>query len=359
MREALRLARQGAGATSPNPMVGAVVVKGDEVIARGWHRRAGTPHAEAVALDRAGDGARGADLYVNLEPCCHTGKTPPCADRIVRAGVARVVASMCDPYEEVSGGGFRKLRRAGITVEVGDGGDESAKLNEAFLKRVLTGLPWVDLKMASTLDGRIADKAGKSKWITGEESRSEVHRLRREADGVLIGTGTAIADNPHLTIRAIKSAAEPLRIVLDHDLNISPRANLFSSRLDPERTILVCRADPPCERARRLESTGARLLPLAGWKAGRAPLRPLLRRLTRLGINRLLVEGGGEVAGKFLDARLVDRFHLFLAPKAIGKGVDLLSGLRDRKLNSALTMEIRSAKLRGNDLHIVLEPGGK
>ncbi len=359
MREALRLARRGTGTTSPNPMVGAVVVKRGKVIARGWHRKAGDPHAEVIALDRAGDAARGGTLYVTLEPCCHTGRTGPCTERVIRAGVVRVVASMTDPNEAVAGKGFRALRRAGIEVEVGDGKGEAAGMNEAFLKRVRTGLPWIDLKMASTLDGRVADSRGVSQWISGRESRAEVQRLRRKTDAILIGVGTALADNPSLTVRNGKTSRQPARIVLDRNLRIQPSAKLFNDAGGRHGdTIVVCAGDAPARRLNRLETAGAKIMTAGRWKDGHVALRPLLRRLARSGLNRILVEGGGAVAGSFIDAGLVDRFHLFLSPKALGPGIDLLSGLRERRLDQAIPLKIQSAKKRGEDLHITFEREG-
>ncbi len=355
MAAALRLAAKGAGRCAPNPMVGAVVVRAGDVISRGWHRRAGGDHAEVVALRRACDRARGATLYVTLEPCCHTGRTGPCTGAIADAGIARVVAPLADPFEKVAGGGFRILRRHGIRVDVGEGRAEARRLNEAYFRRIATGRPWVDLKMASTLDGRIADRRGESKWITGEEARRDVQRLRARSDALLVGAGTVIADDPKLTVRPGAVGREPFRIVLDGALRVSPRAALFTGNVDPRRTVVVCTADPDARRARAIEKTGAVLIPVRRWRGGRAPLRTVLRTIAAIGVNRLLVEGGGDTAGSFVAAGLVDRFHLFVAPKALGEGVGILRGLPGRSLRGAKRFRLAGVTRRGGDVRIVYE----
>jgi len=352
MREALRLALLGTGTTAPNPLVGAVVVRGGRVVGRGWHRRAGTAHAEVLALEEAGTRAKGATLYVTLEPCRHTGRTGPCTERIREAGVARVVAAIRDPFPKVAGRGFRELARYGIAVEIGDGAADALRLNEAYLLRVKSGRPWVDLKLATTLDGRIADARGVSRWITGEAARARGHELRRAADAVVVGVRTVLRDDPALTARAGGEVREPLRVVLDGRLRTPPSARLFSC--DPSRVRIASLRGAPEARRRRLERLGAGVWTLPASRGG-VSLTALLRALAAEGVNRVLVEGGGLVAGAFLRAGLVDRMHLFLAPIALGSGVEALGGLGALPLARAARLRVMEAVPAGEDLEIRLE----
>ncbi|MFN3648102.1 MAG: bifunctional diaminohydroxyphosphoribosylaminopyrimidine deaminase/5-amino-6-(5-phosphoribosylamino)uracil reductase RibD [Armatimonadota bacterium] len=312
MARALELAARARGRTAPNPMVGAVVVSGGRVVGEGWHPRAGEPHAEVFALREAGEAARGATLYVTLEPCCHHGRTPPCAEAVVRAGIRRVVAATGDPFPRVSGGGFGRLREAGIEVECGLLAREALELNRAYFRAVRTGLPWLTLKMAVTLDGKIATRTGDSRWVTGEAAREQVHRLRDWHDAVLIGSGTARADNPQLTAR-LDGARSPLRVVIDARAELSPESLLARTAREVP-TLLAC--GPEAETG-PLERWGVEVvrLPLA---AGRVPLEPLLRELVRRGIHSVLCEGGARLAGSLLDAGLVNELAWFIAPKLVG-----------------------------------------
>ncbi len=352
MMEALRLARLGSGTTSPNPMVGAVVVRGDRIVGRGYHRKAGGPHAEIFALREAGARARGAHLFVTLEPCCHVGRTGPCTDRVLEAGIARVVAAIPDPFEKIAGRGLRLLRRAGVQVEVGDGAEEATRLNEAYLLRVREGRPWVDLKLAVTLDGKIADSRGRSRWITGELARKRGHHLRWGADAILVGGRTVRADDPKLTARLGKRVRQPLRVVLDPRLRTRADARILGG--DPTRVRIAAAGDPAPAKRRRLERLGAVVWSFPAGRGERILLRPLLRKLASEGVNRLLVEGGGLTAGAFLRERLADRVHLFLAPRALGEGADAFAGLGALPLARAAGFRVDGVARVGEDLEIVL-----
>jgi diaminohydroxyphosphoribosylaminopyrimidine deaminase / 5-amino-6-(5-phosphoribosylamino)uracil reductase len=314
MREALDLARRGAGQTSPNPMVGAVVVADGQVVGRGYHPRAGEPHAEALALRDAEGRARGATLYVTLEPCPHWGRTPPCTEAIIAAGVRRVVAAMRDPDHRVSGQGLRRLAEAGIETCVGVAEGPARDLNEAYVKHRTTGLPFVTSKWAMSLDGRIATGSGESRWISGEASRALVHERRAGADAILVGIGTVVRDDPALTART-SAARHPRRIVLDSRLRIPLDARVLAQDGTPVVVATTPQASPGAREA--LEARGVEVL-VAGGPQGRVDLRALLGELGRRGVLSLLVEGGGTVHGAFFDAGLVDKVLIFVAPKIIG-----------------------------------------
>jgi diaminohydroxyphosphoribosylaminopyrimidine deaminase/5-amino-6-(5-phosphoribosylamino)uracil reductase len=323
IRRALALAALGTGTAAPNPRVGAVVARGTRVIGQGFHRRPGEPHAEAVALtdaETSGESVRGATLYTTLEPCCHTGRTPPCVDRIVRAGIARVVASMKDPNPRVNGGGFRALRREGVTVEVGLLREEAHRLNEAFIKHARTGLPLVTLKGAASLDGRIATRSLDSKWITCAFARRHARLLRAEHEAILVGTGTALADDPRLDRRPQSPLASPLlRVVLDRKLRLPSRSRLVRSlRRGP--VLILCGSGAPAKRRRALEALGVEVeeVRARGTRIAGLDLEEVLRKLGGRGVTSLLVEGGGELEGSFLDRRLGDRLVLYVAPRILG-----------------------------------------
>jgi diaminohydroxyphosphoribosylaminopyrimidine deaminase/5-amino-6-(5-phosphoribosylamino)uracil reductase len=324
---ALELAAKGTGTTSPNPMVGALVVSNGKVVGRGHHRRPGGPHAEIEALESAGALAKGADLYVTLEPCNHTGKTPPCTEAIINAGISRVVSAMTDPNPHVAGGGHRRLSDAGIIVVTGVCKDDARRLNEAFATHVQTGKPLVLLKIAATLDGRIATRTGDARWVSGEQSRQFVHRLRHRVDAIMVGVGTVIADNPSLTTRIDGEAGiDPVRIVLDTHLSIPENARLL--HLDsPARTLVVTGGSVDPERRRRILATGASVISTDTADRG-IHLPRLLERLGDDNITSLLIEGGSRVAASALSANIVDRLYLFLAPKFLGgdDGVPLFGG---------------------------------
>jgi diaminohydroxyphosphoribosylaminopyrimidine deaminase/5-amino-6-(5-phosphoribosylamino)uracil reductase len=319
LRRALALALLGTGTAAPNPRVGAVLARGDRVIGQGYHRRPGDPHAEAVALDQAsgsGRAARGATLYTNLEPCCHTGRTPPCVGRILDAGVARVVASMIDPDPKVNGGGFRALRKCGVAVEVGLLRAEAQRLNEGFVKHARRGRPLVTLKGAVSLDGRIATGSGHSKWITSPLARRHARLLRAEHEAVLVGIATVLADDPRLDRRGHPGAGSFLRAVADRTLRTPPGCRLAATRSRGPIAVF-CGRGAPRERRAGLEAASVEVTEV-GERDGRLDLEEILERLGARGITSLLVEGGGELSGSFLDRRLADRLVLYLAPKIMG-----------------------------------------
>ncbi len=349
MKMAIGLARRGLGATSPNPVVGAVVVRGDEVIGRGWHARAGEPHAEAIALHRAGDRARGAELFVTLEPCCHHGRTPPCTDAILASGVRRVVAAMRDPFDAVGGKGIALLKRRGVRVDVGCLAAECGEVNAAYLKRVTTKYPLVTLKAALSLDGRIAAPSGESQWLTGAAARAIVQELRAQVDAIAVGVGTILADDPRLTVRVTRRRRRPVRVVFDAKLRTPPDARLFKDSGGP--VVIVARGDAPAARSARLRDAGAGILRVPGARDGEGiSLRPALRALAHEGVNHLLVEGGGRVATSLLAARLVDRLVLFYAPILLGGERLLVGNLGIPRLEQAPRLTSSSWRRIGTDV---------
>ena len=318
MARALALAERGHGRVSPNPMVGAVVARGGRVVGEGYHVQLGGAHAEVMALSRAGGRARGATLYVTLEPCCHQGRTGPCTRAVVSAGVTRVVAAMRDPNPLVAGRGFAELRRHHVAVEVGLGGGAARLLNRSFVKHVSCGLPYVTLKEAVSLDGRIALASGHSRWITGAGARRLAHVLRRESDAVLVGLGTALADDPELSVRRGARIVKPvLRVVLDAGLRLPASARLLRQAASAGPVRVYCSRSAGRRRRLKLEACGASVAVVPS-RSGRLNLEAVLRDLGSRGVGRLLVEGGGEVAASFLGRGLVDRVVLHMAPIFLG-----------------------------------------
>ncbi len=348
MRMACRLALKGVGRTSPNPMVGAVLVRGGKIIATGYHRAVGTDHAEIVALRRAGTQARGATLYINLEPCSHFGRTPPCSRALVAAGIKTVVAGMRDPNPLVAGRGFRELRRAGIAVNVGLMENECQSLNEAFVKHMTRGLPLVILKLAASLDGKIATVAGDSHWISGEKSRKMVHLLRNQLDAVLVGSGTVMADDPQLTCR-MAGGRNPWRIILDRRLRVSPSAQLFRQH-DPGKTVIVTSQRASVGKVGRLHARGAKILRVVE-RNGKIPWKTLLKRLARLEIQSVLIEGGATTAAGALRDGVVDKILFFYAPKIIGgDGRVMVETLGTRRISQSLTLTRLEVRRSGGDI---------
>ena len=320
MRRALRLAALGRHA-SPNPMVGCVLVNSlGQVVGEGWHPKAGEPHAEVFALRQAGERAQGATAFVTLEPCAHHGRTPPCADALLAAGIKRVICAMADPDTRVAGSGFEKLRQGGVEVFVGLEEAEARALNAAFIKHRVTGLPWVVLKTAATLDGKIATDTGDSQWITSAISRRAVHRqLRDRCDAILTGVGTVLADDPSLTTRLThKAGRDPWRVIADSHLRTPLESQVVRLAGDDGRTIIVSVPDADPVRQTALEERGCRVL-LCKSDKGRVDLADLMRQLgTRGDMISVLVEGGGQLAASLLSAGLVDRWLAFIAPKIVG-----------------------------------------
>ena len=318
MRAALALARRSLGRTWPNPAVGCVIVKDGRIVGRGRTQDGGRPHAEVDALNKAGEAARGATVYVTLEPCSHFGKSPPCADALVRAGVARVVSAMEDPNPSVNGQGHARLREAGIAVDVGEGAREAAEINAGFLLRLRAGRPLLHLKLASSLDGRIATASGESKWITGEGARADGHRLRAIHDAILVGAGTVAADDPDLTCRlpGLK-AYSPVRIVLDSKAGLAETSKLaMTARQVP--VWLLCTSAAPAARREALHKTGIEIIEVAAAGDGRVDAAAAAQALGQRGLTRVLVEGGGQVAAALLKAGLIDRITSYRAGVVLG-----------------------------------------
>jgi len=316
MKLALKLAARARGRTSPNPMVGAVVVKEGNIVGRGFHHQAGTPHAEIHALKEAGPKARGATLYVTLEPCCHYGRTGPCSEAVIGAGIARVVVAMADPNPLVAGNGLKRLEAAGISVTLGVLEEEARQLNEVFLKYIATRRPFVVAKAAVSLDGKIATRTGKSRWITGPEARSYGHRLRDRYDAIMVGIGTILADDPALTARLPgRQSHDPVRVVLDSRGRTPPEARILHQQSEAA-TIIAVTKEAPMERLEVLRGAGAEVVVIN--EGPRVDLMELMKFLGAREITSVLIEGGAGVHASALEAGLVDKAAWFIAPKIIG-----------------------------------------
>lgn len=350
MKQALRLARRGRGRTSPNPMVGAVIVRDGRITGQGYHRRFGGKHAEINAIEDAGGNVSGATMYVTLEPCAHYGKTPPCTDAIIRHKIKRVVIGMADPNPLVSGKGIEILRGQGITTVTGVLETECRALNEAYIKHITTGLPLVTVKYAQTLDGRIATSTGKSQWLSSPESRRLAHRLRASHDAVLVGSGTLLADDPELTVRLARGE-NPARIVLDSGLNIPPQAKLLTGQAKaPTMIATTPRADE--SKLKSLREAGIETLVCDEDTAGRVDLRDLLQKLGRHGISSLLVEGGATVITSLLSLNLADRLVVITAPMIMGRGIEAVGELGVTEVDRTLKLDFKKTYRSGTDLII-------
>ncbi len=344
MKLCLRLAAKGKGFVSPNPLVGAIVVKNGKIIGKGYHPSFGAPHAEVFALQEAGEESNGATLYVNLEPCVHYGKTPPCTKAIIKAGIKRVVVGMKDPNPLVNGKGIEELREAGIEVKTGVLKEEAERLNEAYVKFISKGIPFVALKMAQSLDGKIATKTGESKWITGGKAREFVHRLRGEYDAVLVGAGTILSDDPSL--RAYGKGRDPVRIVLDGKGVVSPSAKVFQAGV---RRFVFTTSSAPLSWVEGLREKGVEVIISEG---GRVEIEEMLREIGQQGIASLLVEGGGETAACFLEAGAVDKILFFIAPIIIGgrEAKTSVEGRGCQNLKDAIKFNQLKVRKIGEDL---------
>jgi diaminohydroxyphosphoribosylaminopyrimidine deaminase/5-amino-6-(5-phosphoribosylamino)uracil reductase len=348
MSRALRLAQGGLFTTTPNPRVGCVLVRGGAIVGEGFHERAGAPHAEINALRAAGERAAGATVYLNLEPCSHHGRTPPCVDALIEAKVTRVIAAMQDPNPRVAGDGFARLRAAGIAVESGLLEDEARELNIGFVARMTRGRPWVRLKVAASLDGRTALANGRSRWITGEAARADGHRWRARACAVLTGIGTVKDDDPQLTVRAVETPRQPLKVLVDSRLEAPPGARLFAAG-----TTLVAAAVDDRERIARVRGHGAEVivLPNAG---GKVDLAGLMRELARRELNEIHVEAGFKLNGSLVAAGLVDELLVYLAPSLIGeggRGMFALPAIEDLAQRRQLAW--RDVQRLGSDLRVI------
>jgi len=349
MRLALRLARKGKGMTNPNPVVGAIVVKDDRIVGRGYHKKSGGPHAEIFALSQAKENSRGAKLYVTLEPCCHFGKTPPCTDAIIKSGIREIIIACLDPNPLNNGKGIKILQKSGIKVTKGVLEEDAKRLNEPFAKYITKGLPFVSLKMAETLDGKIATVTGDSRWVTGEPARKYVHRLRSEVDAILVGVNTVLRDDPYLTCRSSKKPhRHPIRIIVDSRLRLPARMKVFSNH----SPVIVATTLNSNQKVKALEKKGIRILKIRE-KNGRVDLMALMRRLAKdIGITNLMIEGGGEVAASALKEGLIDKCLFFISPKIIGgrSASTPVEGEGISRMNDAIRLKDVKLKRFGEDI---------
>nr|WP_096526688.1 bifunctional diaminohydroxyphosphoribosylaminopyrimidine deaminase/5-amino-6-(5-phosphoribosylamino)uracil reductase RibD [Candidatus Nitrosoglobus terrae] len=357
MARALKLARQGLYTTDPNPRVGCVLVRSGQCVGEGWHQQTGNAHAEINALHQAGAQAQGATCYVTLEPCCHQGRTPPCTEALLKAGVKRVVAAMEDPNPKVAGQGLAQLKAAGIQVECGLLQEEAQALNRGFIQRLLQGRPWVRCKLAMSLDGATALASGESQWITSPPARRDVQRWRAQSSAILTGIGTVLRDNPALNVRyeelpnELLSAPDrqPLRIILDRKLAIPESARLFSL---PGKILIVC-ADSSLVKAERLRRMGVEVIAIPATQQG-LDLKALMGVLAHREINELQIECGARLAGSFLQAGLIDELLLYIAPKIMGDaalGLFRLPGIQT--MDNCIEVEIKEIRAVGRDLRLL------
>jgi diaminohydroxyphosphoribosylaminopyrimidine deaminase / 5-amino-6-(5-phosphoribosylamino)uracil reductase len=354
MARALQLAARGLATTTPNPRVGCVIVRNGAVIAEGWHRKAGEPHAEVLALQVAGPDARGATVYASLEPCSHHGRTPPCADALIAAGVGRVVAAMEDPNPRVAGDGIRRLSAAGIVTEVGLLESEARELNVGFVSRMTRGRPWMRVKIAASLDGKTSLANGVSQWITGPAARRDGHRWRARSCAVMTGIGTLKDDDPRLTVRDVPAERQPLRVVVDSRLRIGLDAQILEGG-----GVVVATATSDPAKARAPAAAGAEVwvLPDAN---GKVELAALARELAQRGINEVLVEAGINLHSALVAAGVVDEFVLYLAPHLLGdagRGMVRLPGIE--RLEEGLQLEVRDLRTFGSDLRLIARVGSR
>jgi diaminohydroxyphosphoribosylaminopyrimidine deaminase/5-amino-6-(5-phosphoribosylamino)uracil reductase len=348
MARALRLAERGLYATTPNPRVGCVIVRNGEIVGEGYHERAGEPHAEPRALQRAGEHARGATVYVTLEPCSHHGRTPPCADALLEAGVGRVVAAMRDPNPLVAGQGLQRLRAAGVAVETGLCEEQARELNVGFVARMTRQRPWLRVKTAASLDGRTALANGQSQWITGEAARRDGHRWRARSCAVMVGIGTLLADNPRLTVRDIKTPRQPLRVVIDRRLDIPLDARVLEGG-----NVLIVTAHGERDKVRQLEELGARVLLLPNAE-GKVDLGALMRELARRELNEVLVESGSRLSGALVHAGVVDELIVYLAPHLLGDSARGMFDLGElTALDQRIELTIRDVRRIDADLRVI------
>ena len=356
MQKALDLARLALGSTSPNPAVGCVIVKDGEIVGTGYHRKAGTPHAEVWALREAGEKAKGATVYVTLEPCAHYGRTPPCARTLVKHGVGKVVVAMLDPNPLVAGKGAAILRQADIPVEVGLLSKEAAKLNEVFIKNMMTQKPFIAVKLAESLDGCIASRTGKSQWITNDWARKQGHYLRSIYDGIVVGINTILTDNPLLTCRVQREAHDaphqPVRVILDSKGRLPLTSLVVTDKTT--KTIVVTTALCPIEKMRTLKDAGVTVLLAPQQDDGRIKLSAAIDMLAKEGLTSLLIEGGSTVQGSFFDLKMVDKIYAFIGSKVLGgtKALSSVGGLGVDSLDECLPLTYDSVELHENNILI-------
>ncbi len=349
MQQALELAQKGRGLVLPNPLVGCVVVKNNQIVGKGYHQKFGEAHAEVNALQDAGSQARGATLYVTLEPCCHTGKTPPCTNEILQCGIKKVVIACSDPNPLVSGKGIKQLIAAGIEVVSGVLQDEACHLNRVFNKFIRSRKPYITLKIAQTLDGKIADINHKSKWISGELSRECVHRMRFESGAVLVGAGTVFADNPRLTVRTFHISEQPWRIVIDPKLIAPLNSLVFADELKHRTLVLISKDQSQKAKAEKLVRNGVKIVVCDQTATGHFDLNKLLDKLGEMGLAHILVEGGQKIFSSFFKQKCIDELQIFIAPKLFGQGLSSLQ-VPGWTADSPCILENTSWNKMGNDL---------
>jgi diaminohydroxyphosphoribosylaminopyrimidine deaminase/5-amino-6-(5-phosphoribosylamino)uracil reductase len=356
MARAIALTERGRETATPNPSVGCVLVKDGRIIGEGWHAKAGEPHAEALALAAASESPEGSTVYVTLEPCAHQGRTGPCADKLIAARVARVVAAIQDPFPAVNGRGAARLREAGIPVDVGLMEAEAREAHRGFLSRVTRGRPWITIKAAASLDGRIALANGESRWITSEAARRDVHAMRARACAVLTGIGTVLRDDPELSVRHVPCSRQPRRILIDSRLEVSPQARILQGE-----PAIVFAMDPDQRKRGLLEAAGAEVVaaPVDPAKPGKTDLAAIAQELGRRGFNEVMVETGSRLNGSLLIAGIVDEIVLYLAPKLLGDSAQGLFALPEfTSLHQVLQPRITDVRSVGNDLRITMRLGG-
>ncbi|NUM71639.1 MAG: bifunctional diaminohydroxyphosphoribosylaminopyrimidine deaminase/5-amino-6-(5-phosphoribosylamino)uracil reductase RibD [Ignavibacteriaceae bacterium] len=352
LRLCFELAEKGRGSVSPNPLVGCVIVKNGKIIGEGFHQKYGSSHAEIEAFRSCSEDPEGAALYVNLEPCSHHGKTPPCADEIIRKKIARVVVSLVDPNPLVKGRGLKKLNDHGIETVSGILEKEGRMLNEQFIKFISENKPFVALKTAQTIDGRIADSSGSSKWLTNEESRKYVHRLRSGYDAVMVGSGTLLADDPSLNVRH-HDGRDPYRIVLDTKLRIDHKSNFCRLAPDGRSVVMTSESNLSTEKARKLIQEGVKIFGFETDTAGRLPLGQILSQLYTLDIASVLVEGGAELFTSFISNQLADKLYIFVSPKILNNGISAFRGKDLSNLENAPQFTLAGTEVFGDDVLLI------
>ncbi len=348
MRMAIRLARKGIGKTNPNPMVGTIIVKDGKIIGRGYHKKCGDYHAEINAINNVKGSIRGSTFYITLEPCSHYGRTPPCVDTLIKKKLERVVVGTPDPNPEVNGKGIKILRSKGIKVDVGILGSECRQLNEHYFKFIKSGIPYVTVKYAQTLDGRIATKTGDSQWISSEASRKYVHVLRSTNDGIVVGAGTVTADNPQLTVRHVKGK-NPLRIIVDSKLRIPIKSSVLTDD-NPHQTIIATTSNAPSRKITAIKKLGAEVLVVKKERNGKVSFSSLLKELGKREIMSVLVEGGSGMITALLKVNLVDKMIIPISPRILGKGLEAIGDLNINKIKDAIKFSSFKTMKKGDDL---------
>ncbi len=344
MKQAIALARKGLGRTAPNPPVGALIVKNSKVIGKGFHPKAGLPHAEVFALEEAGEEAKGATLYVTLEPCTHFGKTPPCVDAIIRAGIKKVAIGVQDPNPVVTGQGIERLKTHGIEVNLGIASGEAAELIRWYEKWMRSSTPYVILKVAMTLDGKIATTKGDSKWITSEASREIVHELRDKVDAVLVGIGTVLADDPQLTCR-ISGGRDPVRVIVDKDYMIPVTARCLG-----EKCLVFTSKDP--KKRKEILNTETKVVKISPSKTGRLSWDEIFSFLGKQGMHAVMIEGGSRINASVIRSRRVDQIMAFISPRLLGGGISVTEGISPAKIAEAVSLKVFEIKQIGGDILI-------